>query len=93
MEKAILYFSITRWVLLGKVIDRILDQWNILSDYFLCFLPEKQPVQIRENKRYESIKIVLSSSLSKVKFNFVLYLCENIFDRFLTFFQREELKQ
>ncbi|CAF3660668.1 unnamed protein product [Rotaria sp. Silwood1] len=57
MEKAILYFSITRWVLLGKVIDRIL---------------------------------VLSSSLSKVKFNFVLYLCENIFDRFLTFFQREE---
>ncbi|CAF4107403.1 unnamed protein product [Rotaria sordida] len=90
MEKAILYFSITRWVLLGKVIDRILNQWDILCDYFLCFLPEKQPVQIRENKRYESIKLVLSSNFSKVKFNFMLYLCENIFDRFLTFFQREE---
>ncbi|CAF4012810.1 unnamed protein product [Rotaria sordida] len=65
MEKAILYFSITRWVLLGKVIDRILNQWDILCDYFLCFLPEKQPVQIRENKRYESIKLVLSSNFSK----------------------------
>jgi hypothetical protein len=28
--------------------------------------------------------------LSKVKLNFVLYLCENIFDRFLTYFQSEE---
>ncbi|CAF3042122.1 unnamed protein product [Rotaria sp. Silwood2] len=82
MEKTILYFSITRWILLGKVIDRILNQWNILCDYFLCFLTEKQPVQIRENKRYESIKLVLSSNFSKVKFNFVLYLCENIFYRF-----------
>ncbi|CAF4273778.1 unnamed protein product [Rotaria sp. Silwood2] len=67
MEKTILYFSITRWILLGKVIDRILNQWNILCDYFLCFLTEKQPVQIRENKRYESIKLVLSSNFSKQK--------------------------
>ncbi|CAF1394635.1 unnamed protein product, partial [Rotaria sordida] len=65
IEKAILYFLITRWVLLGKVIDRILNQWDILCDYFLCFLPEKPPVQIRENKRYESIKLVLSSNFSK----------------------------
>ncbi|CAF1203448.1 unnamed protein product [Rotaria sp. Silwood1] len=38
MEKAILYFSITRWVLLGKVIDRILVElvdrsWYIKDEY------------------------------------------------------------
>ncbi|CAF2156109.1 unnamed protein product, partial [Rotaria magnacalcarata] len=90
LEKTILYFSITRWVLMGKVVNRILEQWDTLSDYFLRFLPEKQPSQIRENKRYDNIKLVLSSNLSKVALNFVSYLCENIFDRFLTYFQSEE---
>ncbi len=32
----------------------------------------------------------MSSNLSKVKLNFILYLCEHIFDRFLTYFQSEE---
>lgn len=61
-----------------------------MCDYFLRFLPEKQPSQIKKNKRYDSIKLTLSSNLSKVKLNFILYLCENIFDRFLTYFQSEE---
>jgi hypothetical protein len=105
LEKTILYFSITRWVLMGKVVNRILskyiftislqfcsylDQWEVLSDYFLRFLPAKQPSQSKKNKRYDAIKLVLSSNLSKVKLNFILYLCENIFDRFLTYFQSEE---
>ncbi|CAF0979657.1 unnamed protein product [Adineta steineri] len=90
LEKTILYFCVTRWVLMGKVVDRILIQWEVISDYFLRFLPEKQPSQIQKNKRYDNIKSILSSNLSKVKLNFVLFLCQNIFDRFLTFFQCEE---
>lgn len=73
-----------------QTIEFYLDQWDILHDYFLRFLPEKQPTQIRENKRYDSIKSILSSHLSKARLNFVLYLCENIFERFLTHFQSEE---
>ena len=56
---------------------------------FFVFLPEKQSSQIQNNKRFDSIKSILSSNLSKVRLNFVLYLCQNLFDRFLTFFQSE----
>ncbi|CAF0764829.1 unnamed protein product [Adineta ricciae] len=90
LEKTILYFCITRWVLMGKVVNRILIQWEVLCDYFLRFLPEKQSSQIQKNKRFDNIKLVLSSNLAKVRLNFVLFLCQNIFDRFLTFFQCEE---
>ncbi|CAF1530611.1 unnamed protein product [Adineta ricciae] len=58
LEKTILYFSITRWVLMGKVVKRILNQWDVLCEYFLCFLPQKQPSQIKENKRYEKEPLI-----------------------------------
>ncbi|CAF0949463.1 unnamed protein product [Adineta ricciae] len=89
MEKTLLYFTITRWVLLGKVITRVLTLWEPLCDYFLDFLPTTQKVQIQKNDKYDKIKSNLTSNVIKIRLRFVLFLCENIFDQFLTWFQQE----
>ncbi|CAF4651282.1 unnamed protein product, partial [Rotaria socialis] len=56
IEKPILYFSSTRWVLLGKVIDRVLKQYHMFREYFLVYLPSKQQKQIQSNSCYDNIK-------------------------------------
>ncbi|CAF0854255.1 unnamed protein product [Adineta steineri] len=89
IETSMLYFTCTRWILLGKVIERILKQFDIFREYFLVYLPSKQRKIIQNNSRYDSIKLVLTSSISKVRFNFILFLCRSIFDRCLTWFQKE----
>ncbi|CAF2889007.1 unnamed protein product [Rotaria sp. Silwood2] len=89
MEKSMLYFTNTRWVLLGKVITRILTLWEPLHECFLTFLPDNQKVQIRNNERYDRIKLTLTSYVIKIRLHFILFLCETIFDRFLTLFQQE----
>ncbi|CAF4853655.1 unnamed protein product, partial [Rotaria socialis] len=90
IEKTILYFSSKRWVLLGKVIDRVLKQYHMFREYFLVYLPSKQQKQIQSNSRYDNVKEVLMSNISKIRLNFILFLCQSIFDRFLTWFQKEE---
>ncbi|CAF4117335.1 unnamed protein product [Rotaria magnacalcarata] len=89
MEKTMLYFANTRWVLLGKVITRVFILWEPLHEYFLVYLPVNQKVQVQNNDRYERIKETLTSYVIKIRLQFVLFLCENIFDRFLTLFQQE----
>jgi hypothetical protein len=107
IEKSMLYFSSTRWVLLGKVIDRglvsnktprispsnvslYLEQYHALREHFLVYLPSKQQQKIQKNSRHGDIKGVLMSNISKIRLNFILFLCQSIFDRFLTWFQKEE---
>lgn len=38
VEKTLLYFTITRWVLLGKVISRILSKFNNYSVFLIFHL-------------------------------------------------------
>ncbi len=66
-----------------------LEQFDVLREYFLVYLPSKQPKSIQKNSRYDDIKEVLMSNISKIRFNFILFLCRSIFDRFLTWFQKE----
>ncbi|CAF1584973.1 unnamed protein product [Rotaria magnacalcarata] len=89
MEKTILYFVNTRWVLLDKVITRVFILWGPLQEYFLVYLPVNQKLQVQNNDRYEKIKETLTSYVIKIRLQFVLFLCETIFDRFLTLFQQE----
>jgi hypothetical protein len=53
------------------------------------FLPDNNKSQIEKNERYERIKLTLTSYVIKIRLQFVLFLCETIFDRFLTLFQQE----
>jgi hypothetical protein len=55
----------------------------------LNFLPATQKIQIQKNDKYDKIKSNLTSNVVKIRLHFVLFLCENIFDRFLTWFQQE----
>jgi hypothetical protein len=61
----------------------------VLREYFLVYLPANQRQQIQKNTRYDKIQDVLASNVSKIRLNFILYLCRSIFDRFLTWFQKE----
>lgn len=63
--------------------------WEPLCEYFLNFLPATQKIQIQKNDKYDKIKSNLTSNVVKIRLHFVLFLCENIFDRFLTWFQQE----
>ncbi|CAM4988142.1 unnamed protein product [Rotaria socialis] len=74
IEKPILYFS---------------KQYHMFREYFLVYLPSKQQKQIQSNSCYDNIKEVLMSNISKIRLNFILFLCQSIFDRFLTWFQKE----
>ncbi len=65
------------------------ELWEPLHEYFLMFLPGNQQLQIQNNERYERIKLTLTSYVIKIRLQFVLFLCETIFDRFLTLFQQE----
>lgn len=66
-----------------------LEQWDVLREYFLVYLPANQRQQIQKNNRYDQIQEVLASNVSKIRLNFIVYLCRSIFDRFLTWFQQE----
>lgn len=66
-----------------------LEQFDLLREYFLSYLPSKQRKSLQNNTRYNGIKEVLTSNVSKVRLNFILYLCRSIFDPFLTWFQQE----
>ncbi len=67
----------------------LLEQFDILQEYFLVYLPSKQRKITQKNSRYDNIKQVLTSNISKIRLNFILFLCRSIFDRFLTLFQKE----
>ena len=66
-----------------------LEQWDVLREYFLVYIPANQRQQIQKNNRYDQIQEVLASNVSKIRLNFIVYLCRSIFDRFLTWFQQE----
>lgn len=53
------------------------------------FLPVVQKTIVNKNDKYDKIKSYLTSNLTQIRLQFILFLCENIFDRFLTWFQQE----
>ena len=52
------------------------------------YLPENGKTQIKDNKKYNSIKLCLSSHISRTRLLFTSYLCRVIFDKFFTLFQK-----
>ncbi|CAF4915503.1 unnamed protein product, partial [Rotaria sp. Silwood2] len=40
VDRFIKRFVITRWIKVGPVIERVIDQWSILKEYFLVYLPK-----------------------------------------------------
>ncbi|CAF4034203.1 unnamed protein product [Rotaria sordida] len=82
-------FVITRWIEVGPVIERVIDQWPILKEYFLVYLP-KINKNIINNDRWKRIKNQLDQQQTLVHFQFVLYVYRHIFSKPLTWLQQSE---
>lgn len=78
-----------RWLSIGKVAQRIIDQWSNLKKYFLDYLPSCKVVKVLNTERYKSIKGILKSDESRACLLFVIYLCSLVED-FLKLFQSSE---
>ncbi|CAF1074423.1 unnamed protein product [Adineta steineri] len=82
-------FVDTRWVEIGPVIARVVDQWDIIREYFLVYLPTTDK-KLESNTKYQSIKTVLNDNFTLVKFNFILFLYRTLFKKVLTWLQQEQ---
>ena len=79
-------FVCTRWIEIGIVLERIIEQWNIINEYFLVFLP-KSDKTLDRNDRFQRIKTMFENKLTTARFHFILYLYRTIFKKALVWFQ------
>ena len=56
-------FVDTRWIEIGPVIERLIDQWNVIQEYFLIYLPTTDK-KIELNDKYKRIKNLISLEVS-----------------------------
>ncbi|CAF0889999.1 unnamed protein product [Didymodactylos carnosus] len=89
VAKVMLRFVNTRWIEIGNCIERVLQQWDIIAEYFLVFMPQHCKSDIENCDRYRRVKLYLTSTISKIRLEFLLYISRTIFKKFLTWFQQE----
>ncbi|CAF1531235.1 unnamed protein product [Adineta ricciae] len=83
-------FVCTRWIEIGMVLERVLEQWNIINEYFLIYLPQSDKTLAR-NDRFQRITTTLKDKSTLTRFHFILYLYRTIFKKALVWFQQERL--
>ena len=80
----------TRWLYIGKVCVRLLEQIDNIQTYFLTHLPQQKGFNYKDgvgnSERYKRIKQGLNNSYLKSILAFVVYFC-NIFKPFVLLFQ------
>ncbi|CAF1096593.1 unnamed protein product [Didymodactylos carnosus] len=81
-------FIDSRWLQLCNVLDRIIQQWEMLKNNFLSYLPEHGKTSIRNNKRYDRIKKTFSDEIICVRILFIRNF-DSDFNRFCTIFQEQ----
>ncbi len=82
-------FVLTRWIEIGPVIERLVEQWNTIEEYFLVYLPTTDK-KIEKNEKYQKIKHFINDKLTLVKFHFILFIYKTIFKKYLVWFQQEQ---
>ena len=87
--KFIPHFTITRWLEIGSILERIIEQWTNLDEYFLQYLPINRKVSIKKH-RYISIKLYLEKKLTLIRLNFLVFLSHNIYEQILVWFQTSQ---
>jgi hypothetical protein len=84
-------FGSTRWLCMKYVGVRALEQWPILKEYFLTFLP-KQPgfkSSVAKTERYARLQLILRNPDSELYMAFMVFAAQD-FDSFLKQFQYEQ---
>lgn len=82
-------FVITRWIEVGPVVERVIEQWSLLSEYFLVYLPQVDK-KIVVNDRWKRIKSHLEHKQTLVRFHFILYVYKSTFSKPLTWLQQQK---
>ena len=82
-------FVETRWIEIGPVIERVIQQWNVINEYFLAYLPTVDK-KIELNNKYNRIKNLINEKSTLVKFHFILFIYRTIFKKALVWLQQEQ---
>ena len=82
-------FVASRWIEISSVIERIIEKWNIINEYFLIFLPTTEK-KLESNDKYSRIKTFINDKSTLVKFHFILFIYRTIFKKVLVWFQQEQ---
>jgi hypothetical protein len=84
--KFISHFTITRWLEIRSILERIIEQWTNLEEYFLQFIPINKKISVTKH-RYLPIKTSLQTKSTLLRLNFLIYLSHNIYGQILVWFQ------
>ena len=71
------------------MIKRIIEQWNIIKECFLTYLPTIDK-KIESNDKYVQIKNFITDKLTFAKFHFIRFLCQTLFKREIVWLQEEQ---
>ena len=82
-------FVQSRWIEVGPVIERVVEQWNTIKEYFLSYLPTVDK-KLESNEKYVRIKDFICDKSTLVKFHFILFIYRTIFKKELVWFQQEQ---
>ena len=78
----------SRWLTLGPAVERLLEQWNAVQEYFFKCIPLKTQNQVNSNS-YQKVISILKQKTIKAELYFLLSSI-NIFTKYTNFFQKEE---
>jgi hypothetical protein len=82
-------FVESRWIEIGPIIERVVEQWNIIKEYFFCISSNSRQ-EIELNDKYTRIKNFINDKSALVKFHFILFIYRAIFKKVLVWFQQEQ---
>lgn len=80
-------FIIARWLDAGPIMERTIEQWKNICEYFINFIPSNRSI-LTNNHRYIKIRAMVESKLTLLHLNFLVFLYHNIYEQILLWFQQ-----
>ena len=87
--KFIRRFVITRWLDVGPIIKRVIEQWINLNEYFIRFIPRNHKNSLN-NHCYIRIKSILETNSILIHLKFLVFLYHHIYEHILVWFQQSQ---
>ena len=87
--KFIRRFVVTRWLDVGPIFDRVIEQWINLRHYFLVYLPSKDKKSI-QTFRYVQIRSMFDDNLTLIRLKFFAFLYHHVYEETLLWFQQTQ---
>ncbi|CAF4651079.1 unnamed protein product [Rotaria sp. Silwood1] len=87
--KFIRRFIIIRWLDVGPIIERVIEQWTNLKEYFIRFIPTNRKISLN-NHRYIQIRRIFETKSTLIRLNFLVFLYHNIYEQILKWFQQTQ---